>query len=237
MKWSLKSVTAAVTVVGAGFVFDAGSNDAQAGCSSDPFLGSICATAATFCPSPNYTMAAGQIIDIAQNQALFSLLGTTYGGDGRTTLQLPDLRGRSAIGAGGAPGLSSVRLGQKRGMERVQPDVLTMVGHSHEATFVASGTGGGAAQIKVSTVDGTKPTPGAGDYLGVVKSGAIAVKAYVPAAVAGEGVILGGVTGGGGGGGTVTVANTGGGQLEYNLPPQLGLTYCIAINGTFPSRP
>lgn len=84
--------------------------------SADPFIGEITMFAGNFAPR-GWAKCDGQLLPIAQNTALFSLLGTTYGGDGRTTFALPDLRGRVAIHPGRGPGLSDYKLGQKAGYE------------------------------------------------------------------------------------------------------------------------
>jgi len=89
---------------------------AQAG--QDAYIGEIFMTGANYCPRGTANLD-GQLLPIAQNTALFSLLGTTYGGDGRTTFGLPDMRGRSAIHAGRGPGLSSVRQGSRGGTENL----------------------------------------------------------------------------------------------------------------------
>ncbi|WP_273446724.1 phage tail protein [Neolewinella agarilytica] len=81
-----------------------------------PFLGQIVAFGGNFAPR-GWAKCEGQLLAINQNQALFSILGTTYGGDGRTTFGLPDLRGRSMVGPGTGPGLSNVRLGERGGNE------------------------------------------------------------------------------------------------------------------------
>jgi len=81
-----------------------------------PMLGEIMMFGGTFCPR-NWTEAAGQLLPISSNTALFSIYGTTYGGDGRTTFALPDLRGRVPIGVGQGPGLTSYPLGAKGGVE------------------------------------------------------------------------------------------------------------------------
>ena len=86
--------------------------------SGNPVLGGIGLFAGNFAPR-GWAFCSGQLLSIAQNPALFSILGTTYGGDGRTTFGLPDLRGRAAIGVGNGPGLSSRVLGQRLGSERL----------------------------------------------------------------------------------------------------------------------
>ncbi len=85
---------------------------------SEPFVAEIMLFAGNFAPR-GWALCDGQLLPIAQNQALFSLVGTTYGGDGRTTLGLPDLRGRVALHPGQGPGLTSRRLGEKNGSETV----------------------------------------------------------------------------------------------------------------------
>lgn len=84
--------------------------------SMDPFIGEVTLFAGNFAPR-GWAKCEGQLLPIAQNTALFSILGTTYGGDGRTTFALPDLRGRVAIHPGRGPGLSNYKLGQKGGFE------------------------------------------------------------------------------------------------------------------------
>ena len=86
--------------------------------SSDPFIGEVIMFAGNFAPR-GWAFCDGQLLAISQHQALFSILGTTYGGDGRTTFGLPDLRGRVPLHVGNGPGLSSYRLGQKGGTESV----------------------------------------------------------------------------------------------------------------------
>ncbi len=97
---------------------------------SDPFIGQIMPVGWSFA-ARGWTKCDGQLLQISQNTALFSLLGTTYGGDGRTTFGLPDLRGRVAIHQGQGPGLSSYAIGQKGGTEQVTLAVNQMPSHSH----------------------------------------------------------------------------------------------------------
>jgi microcystin-dependent protein len=138
---------------------------------SDPFLGQISITAFAFAPK-GWALCNGQLLSINQNQALFSLLGTQYGGDGRVTFALPDLRGRAAVHAGGG-----VPPGQRAGAEWVALNVSQMPSHSHALkatsdlanasvpgnalpaararggpTMYASGTGGQAVAMHPDTV-------------------------------------------------------------------------------------
>jgi len=96
----------------------------------NPFLAQIIMFGGNFAPR-GWALCHGQLLPINQNQALFSLLGTTYGGDGRTTFGLPDLRGRAAVGEGTGPGLTPRRLGQKIGTETNIVTVNQMPSHSH----------------------------------------------------------------------------------------------------------
>ena len=102
-------------------------------CPADPYIGALCAFGGNFAPR-NWTLAQGQLLPISQNTALFSLLGTTYGGDGRVTFALPDLRGRTPIGAGQGPGLSRYHWGEKSGTETVTLLLAEIPGHNHSAT-------------------------------------------------------------------------------------------------------
>ena len=96
----------------------------------DPFIGEIIMFGGNFAPR-GWALCDGQLLPISQNTALFSILGTTYGGDGRTTFALPDLRGRVAIHEGNGPGLSDYRLGQKGGTEHVTLTTAQIPSHSH----------------------------------------------------------------------------------------------------------
>ena len=97
---------------------------------SEPFIGEIRMVGFNFAPR-SWAFCDGQILSISQNTALFSLLGTTYGGDGRTTFALPDLRGRVPLHPGNGPGLSSYTLGQKSGVETVNLTQNQIPAHSH----------------------------------------------------------------------------------------------------------
>ena len=98
---------------------------------SEPVLGSVLQFAGNFAPR-GFMKAEGQLLQISQYSALFSILGTTYGGDGRTTFALPDLRGRVPVGTGQGAGLSNVTLGQKFGSESVTLNSTNMPSHNHE---------------------------------------------------------------------------------------------------------
>ena len=106
----------------------------------DPFIGQIQPFGFNFAPR-GWAKCDGQLLSIANNTALFSLLGTTYGGDGRTTFALPDLRGRAALHQGQGPGLANRPIGQKSGAETVTLNTQQMPSHNHVATLKGSDQG------------------------------------------------------------------------------------------------
>jgi len=99
---------------------------------SEPFIAEIRIFAGNFAPR-SWAFCNGQLLPVAQNTALFSLVGTTYGGDGRTTFGLPDLQGRAPMHPGRGPGLTSRRLGEKTGAETATVSDAQMASHSHSA--------------------------------------------------------------------------------------------------------
>lgn len=103
----------------------------------DPFIGEIILFAGNFAPR-GWAFCDGQLLPITQYNALFSILGTTYGGDGRTTFALPDLRGRTPIHAGKGPGLSERRLGSKGGQETVTLTANQIPAHNHSINVDAN---------------------------------------------------------------------------------------------------
>jgi microcystin-dependent protein len=181
---------------------------ASAGCSSEPYIGSVCIVAFTFCPR-GYADAAGQIVSIQQNTALFSLLGTTYGGNGQTTFALPDLRGRVPVGIGQGPGLSSIDQGEQAGQENVTLLATQMPPHTH------------SAQLRGTAANGNTDSP----------AGA------VPAKLPRSNIYSSGGASDAMGSTALTIGTAGGGQPVPVRNPYLGLRYCIATEGIFPSRP
>ncbi|MBN2236652.1 MAG: phage tail protein [Bacteroidales bacterium] len=101
------------------------------------FIGEVKMFAGNFAPR-GWAICDGSILSIAQNTALFSILGTTYGGDGRTTFALPDLRSRVPVGTGTGPGLSEFRLGSKAGSETVTLSVNQLPAHNHTINAVST---------------------------------------------------------------------------------------------------
>lgn len=172
---------------------------------SDPLLGQLMLFGGNFCPRAWYP-ADGQLLPIASNTALFSLLGTIYGGDGRTTFALPDLRGRAPIGEGHGPGLSTIQLGQRGGTETHTLTIAEMPSHSH--------------LVNATNAIGDKGGPGS-DFLAAGGTGHRAYHDGPPNKTMDPAVI----------------ANSGGSQSFNKRSPFLGMTWCIAYQGVFPSRP
>jgi microcystin-dependent protein len=210
----------------------------------EPFVGQIMQVGFTFAPS-GWSTCAGQLLPINQNQALFSLLGVTYGGNGSTNFQLPDLQGRVAVGTGTSnTGAGAYEPGQVGGVQNVILTQQQLPAHTHTAQFTGTGGGGGSPlQVTVSAIQagGGSYQPTSGAFLGDAGGGATTTKLYLPAGTSGTQVNLGGVTvsGGGGGitGGTVVVGQTGGNLPVSILQPYLAVQTIIALQGVFPSRP
>ncbi|WP_261387635.1 phage tail protein [Chitinophaga pinensis] len=122
----------------------------------EPFIAAIVMFGGNFAPR-SWALCWGQILSIAQNTALFSLLGTTFGGNGQTTFALPDLRGRVPVGTGQGPGLPNVNLGEIAGEPSHTLIITEMPAHNHVAT-----AGAMVASPSASTAAGTTNTPGPG---------------------------------------------------------------------------
>jgi microcystin-dependent protein len=182
---------------------------------SEPFVGEIKMFAGNFAPR-NYALCNGQILPISQNQALFSILGTTYGGNGQSTFALPDMRGRAPIHWGQGTGLSNYILGQFGGVENVTLNVTQMPQHVH--TLQVS--------VQCNPDDATVGIP-TGNVLAIPNSATGgAVNAYTPPA--GGNSNLGGVN--------ATMGISGNSLPHSNQQPYLAVTFIIALFGIFPSR-
>jgi len=174
---------------------------------SQPFIGEIFMFAGTFAPR-DYMFCDGAVLPIAQNTALFSLLGTTYGGNGQTTFALPDLRGRLPLNQGQGPGLSNYVIGQQSGTPTVTLTAANLPAHTHG---VSPGAGGAA----------TSPTP-VGNVPAVPASG-------TPYAATGAAKMAGNLAAG-------TTGTSGNSLPHENMMPYLGVNFIIAIFGIYPSR-
>jgi len=185
-----------------------------------PFIGQIQLFAGNFAPR-GWSFCEGQLLPISQNTALFSILGTIYGGDGRTTFALPDLRGRAPISPGSGPGLSTRPLGQRSGSPTNTLNATQLPAHTH----IVTGT-----TTKVSNADGTTNNPD-GKVLAVGKTvvdRSTSYNATIYGDAANANMAANDVA--------VTVGNTGGSQPINNMQPYLAVNYIIALQGLFPSR-
>lgn len=183
----------------------------------------------------------GQMLQVTNNQALFSILGNTYGGDGQTTFALPDLRSRVPIGTnmngGDSPNLTPVNLGQKAGSENT-----TLVTHSHAAT-ISGGNVYLQGEFSVSNQPATLEVPSAGSSLAAIQT-TDQGDPPVTAPVLGYNnlqpntTILGLSAQGSITGGNVLVTPAGSSNGTYtNMQPFLGMNYVMVIQGIYPTRP
>lgn len=172
----------------------------------DPFIGLITIFGGNFAPR-GWAFCEGQLLAINQNQALFSIIGTTYGGDGRTTFALPDLRGRVAISPGQGPGLTNYKVGEKGGLESVVLTEGQLPPHKHPAVAHAANPVGRG---------GESDSPD--NHYWAVEGKYATNKNTDMAADAVE---------------TLSIGN---GLAHENRQPYLAVNYIIALQGLFPSR-
>jgi microcystin-dependent protein len=174
----------------------------------EPFIGQVMLFAGNFAPR-GWAFCDGTLLPVAQNTALFSILGTIYGGDGRTTFALPDLRGRVAISPGNGAGLDNYSVGQKGGAEKVTLSIEEMPSHSH--TGSAQLAGADPITRGTGTNSPKDSVPGVGGVYGTAAN-----TTMKPAAVDNN--------------------NTGGDQAHENRQPFLAINYIIALEGVYPPR-
>lgn len=172
----------------------------------EPLIGSIMPVGFNFAPR-GWASCEGQLLQISANPALFSLLGTTYGGNGTSTFALPDLRGRAIVGAGNAPNLPTYAWGQKGGQQNVTLSAANMPAHSHQ--IVAKGNG----------LSSNSNDP-ANNYFG---GGTVTAYDSAP-----DTSVLNPQC--------VTMSNAGSSQPVSVMNPFLGLYVVIATTGIFPTR-
>lgn len=135
----------------------------------NPFIAEVCWWGGNFAPR-SWAFCSGQLLSIASNTALFSIIGCTYGGDCRTSMALPDLRGRVTLGAGEGPGLAYYQLGQRGGQENVVLTVFDLPSHSHTVKPKYSDIPG--VNSPANAYVGTLPT--GTNHVGTVPSGNMA---------------------------------------------------------------
>ncbi|WP_300680564.1 tail fiber protein [Nocardioides sp.] len=172
---------------------------------ADPFVAEIRPFAFNF-PPRGWAFCAGQVLPISQNTALFSLLGTTYGGDGRSSFALPDLQGRAAMAPGQGPGLSLHDLGEVGGTETVTLLASEMPSHTHA--------------LVAANASGDLRAPGSGRALAAPSNGAL----YAPSTSALQPLHAS------------ELASAGSSTPHNNMQPYLTLNFCIALQGVFPPR-
>lgn len=172
----------------------------------DPFIGEITVFAGNFAPT-GWAFCSGQLLPIAQNTALFSILGTNYGGDGRSTFGLPNLNGRSPLHAGqsAGPGLQQRFTGEVGGAESVALSVAEMPSHTHQLHATSAATlSNPASNALLATSNGGNVYRDPTHLVGMDPS--------------------------------VVQATSNGGQPHNNRQPYLALSYIIALQGIFPPR-
>lgn len=174
---------------------------------SEPFVGEIRMFAGNFAPR-GWAFCDGQLLPISQNTALFSLIGTTYGGDGRTTTALPNMQGRAPMHPGRGPGLTARRLGEKVGVETVTLSEAQIPAHSHTARATTVAPVPGAPS---NTSSFTRAFGGGPAYQSNTSDNLVDLDSQ-------------------------TLSTTGGGQAHTNVQPYLTLNYIIALQGLYPSR-
>ena len=174
---------------------------------SEPFIAEIRIFAGNFAPR-GWAFCDGQLLPISQNTALFSLIGTTYGGDGRTTTALPDLMGRAPMHPGRGPGLTSRRLGQRGGVEMVTLTEAQMPNHTH--TLRAANIPIGSVQAPTNQRAYNRSS-GGNAYNTETTSNLVDMN-------------------------SAGLPNTGGSQAHNNLQPFLTMNFIIALVGLYPSR-
>ena len=175
----------------------------------DPFIGEIRMFGGNFAPR-GWALCNGQMLGVNQNQALFSLLGTTYGGDGNSTFGVPDLQGRVPVGQGAGAGLSRTQLGDKAGSENVTLVAAQMPTHTHAAM--------------ASTGGADKATPAGNVWASQTDNTGALIPAFTPSSPANATMA------------PQTIGAAGGNQPHSNVQPYLVVTYIIATEGIYPSR-
>lgn len=182
----------------------------------EPFIGEMIMVAFDYAPK-GWASCNGQLLSISQNQALFSLLGTTYGGNGVTTFALPDLRSRVPIGFGNGAGLPSYSLGEAAGVENVTLLSANLPAHNH--ILRADATTAASSNFNVAAAGRSL-----GNSTGLTSAGATFAENVYDTATPAVAMASG------------TLANAGGSQPHPNIQPYLAVNWVIALVGVYPSR-
>lgn len=186
----------------------------------DPFIGQIQPFGFNFAPR-GWALCDGQLLPISQNTALFSLLGTTFGGDGRTTFALPDLRGRSIVHVGHGAGLDVISWGERGGTPQVNITANNMPSHHHLLQ-------NGVANVRISTTDNASDSSETDEGNNGLGTSGNMPAIYRESPTSAD--FLGGVSISGN-------TSNAGGSIPMNIRnPFLGIYVSIAMQGIFPSR-
>ncbi|WP_440055532.1 phage tail protein [Pseudoalteromonas sp. T1lg65] len=200
---------------------------------SEPFIGSMMPFGGTF-TIERWAMCLGQLQAISENTALFSLLGSIYGGDARTSFGIPDLRGRSPVGQGLMPGGLEYRQGFKMGRERTTLQISQMPEHNHAAAFEPNPSPEVTGRMEVATNTASITEPSSETYLASNASAAFAKPGFAALNLVDiQGLVI---EGGGSTGGTVKVGQTGGNLPVDLTSPILPVNWLMALMGVYPSR-
>jgi microcystin-dependent protein len=202
---------------------------------SDPYLGEIRMFAFTYAPY-GWALCQGQTLPVQQNEALFTLLGTTYGGNGSSNFMLPNLAGRSPVGTGAATGLTPISLGDSLGAQSYTLTNNELPTHTHPATSGGAVTVSGQISIPATTTaTGAQTNPGTTTVLGPPAEGGRAGTLYNTSTpnttLAPFNTTLQGTAPG------VQIGLMGLGQPFSLRNPYLGMNFAIALQGVFPPRP
>ncbi|MGC2857221.1 phage tail protein [Novispirillum sp. DQ9] len=205
----------------------------------DYFCGMIAVFGFSWAPS-DFAACDGSTLPPMQYQMLYSLIANLYGGSGTSSMGLPDLRGRVAVGQGIYGGQTNFPLASKAGAVSTTLTTLNMPSHNHGASFTGTGGGGGGATILQASTDAAESAaPTSGSVLAgfqPASTGPTQFKAYRQTAPTAT-VALGGVSGGGITGGAVALGSTGQGAAFSNMQPFLTMNPCICLQGVYPMRP
>ena len=204
----------------------AGAPSSAKACGTYPIIGDVCLVSFGYCPS-QYAQAAGQVLRIADYPELFTLLGTTYGGDGTTTFALPDLRGLVSIGVGQGPGQPAYALGQTGGTATVTPSIGQLPLHTHDVSelpITATTSLGGVLGIPNVATPGLLGSPNSPIYRTAGSTSPGSIVALNPLASTTTASV---------GGDTEAAGN---GEAQENRPHYLSMLYCIALQGSSPDR-
>ena len=175
---------------------------------AEPFIGEIRMVGFSYAPE-YWANADGQLLSVSEHSALYSLYGTTYGGDGRNTFGLPDLRGRVPIHTGHGPGLPDYRMGMAGGSPTVTLSTNEIPSHAH------------TAKVKAKAAEGDQSAP-TEHYWAQLARGATAYAADHDTTMATD---------------AVQVDDAGGGHAHQNMQPFLTIRFCVSLNGVYPPRP